>query len=128
MAEGFLNRLGAGRFEARSAGTEPGKLHPLAVEVMAEEGIDVSGQRPKAVDDFVQQRFEYVVTVCDDARESCPFFPNARNRVHWSFPDPSLATGTREERLSVFRRVRDAIRARVEQFAAAIPSEGDRSP
>ena len=128
MAEGLLNRLGTGRFEATSAGTEPSVLHPLAVEVMAEEGIDISGQRAKAVDDFVQQRFDYVVTVCDDARESCPFFPNARNRVHWSFPDPSRAEGTPEERLAVFRAVRDAVRTRVEEFLAAIPPQGGHLP
>jgi arsenate reductase len=128
MAEGLLNRLGAGRFEARSAGTKPSVLHPLAVEVMAEEGIDISGQRAKAVDDFVQQRFDYVVTVCDDARESCPFFPTARNRVHWSLPDPSRAEGTREGRLAFFRAIRDAIRTRVEEFLAAIPPQGGHLP
>ena len=70
---------------------------------MAEEGIDISGQRAKSVDDFVQQPFDYVITLCDDANETCPFFPNAAIRLHWSFPDPSLATGTEEERLAVFR-------------------------
>ena len=112
MAEGFLRRLGGSAFEAVSAGTEPGELHPLAVAVMAEEGIDISGQRAKSVDDFVQQQFDYVITVCDDANESCPVFPNARHRLHWSFPDPSAAGGSREERLAVFRTVRDGIRDR----------------
>jgi len=128
MAEGFLNRLGAGRFEARSAGTEPGTLHPLAVQVIAEQGIDISGQRAKGLDVFLLERFDYVITVCDDANEACPVFPNARSRLHWSFPDPSRVEGTREERLSVFRAIRDAIRARVEQFLAAIPSEEGRLP
>jgi len=113
MAEGFLRHIGAGDVEAVSAGTEPGELHPLAVEVMAEEGIDISGQRAKSVDGFVQQQFDYVITVCDDANEACPFFPNAANRLHWSFPDPSAAGGTREEKLAVFRTVRDAIRGRM---------------
>jgi len=128
MAEGFLNRLGAGRFEARSAGTEPGTLHPLAVQVIAEQGIDISGHRAKSLDAFLLERFDYVITVCDDANETCPVFPNARRRLHWSFPDPSRAEGTLEERLSVFRAVQDAIRAHVEQFLAAIPSEGGRLP
>jgi len=113
MAEGFLRHIGGDAFEAYSAGTEPGELHPLAVEVMAEEGIDISGQRAKSVDGFVQQQFDYVITVCDDANEACPFFPNAANRLHWSFPDPSAAGGTREEKLAVFRTVRDAIRGRM---------------
>jgi arsenate reductase len=128
MAEGFLNHLGAGRFEARSAGTEPGELHPLAVQVMAEEGTDISGQRAKSLDAFLLERFDYVITVCDDANETCPVFPNARRRLHWSFPDPSRAEGTLEERLSVFRAVQDAIKGRVEQLLAAMPTEEGRLP
>jgi arsenate reductase len=116
MAEAYLRHLGGDAFEAYSAGTEPGTLNPLTVEVMAEEGIDISGQRAKAVDDFVQQRFDYVLTVCDDAREACPFFPGAARRLHWSLPDPSAASGSREERLSVFRAVRDEVRRRVEEL------------
>jgi len=119
MAEGFLRHLGGDAFEADSAGTEPGALHPLAVEAMAEVGVDISGQRAKSVDDFVQQRFDYVITVCDDANESCPIFPNALHRLHWSFPDPSAATGSHEERLAVFREVHGGIRERMEQFAAS---------
>jgi len=95
---------------------------------MAEEGIAISGQRAKAVDDFVQQRFHYVVTVCDGANESCPVFPNARHRLHWSFPDPSRAEGTPEERLAFFRAIRDTIRARMEEFLAAIPPQGGHLP
>jgi arsenate reductase len=116
MAEAFLRHLSRGAVKAASAGTEPGKLHPLAVQVMAEEGIDISGQRAKPVDDFVQQRFDYVITVCDDAREAYPFFPRAARRLHWSLPDPSAASGSPEERLSVFRAVRDEVRRRVEEF------------
>ena len=118
MAEGFLNHLAVGRFEAQSAGTEPGALNPLAVQVMAEEGIDISNHHAKALDAFLSEPFDYVITVCDDANEACPVFPNARQRLHWSFPDPSRAEGTVEQRLAVFRAVRDAIRARVEQFMA----------
>jgi arsenate reductase len=121
MAEAYLNRLGVGRFEVRSAGTEPGTLNPLAVQVMADVGIDISGQRAKSIDDFVPQPFDYVITVCDDANESCPVFPNARHRLHWSFPDPSRAEGVPEERLAVFRAVRDAIRARIEELVTAAP-------
>ena len=119
MAEGLLRHMGGDAFEVASAGTEPGELHPLAVEAMAEEGIDISGQRAKSVDDFVRQAFDYVITLCDEANETCPFFPNARTRLHWSFPDPSTATGSHEERLAVFREVRDGIRVRVEQFVAS---------
>jgi arsenate reductase len=119
MAEGFLRHIGGDVFEAVSAGTEPGALNPLAVEVMAEEGVDISGQQAKSVDDFVQQQFDYVVTVCDDAKEACPFFPNVLHGLHWSFPDPSQVIGSREERLAVFREVRDGIRERVEQFVAS---------
>ena len=118
MAEGFLNHLAVGRFEAQSAGTEPGALSPLAVQVMTEEGIDISGHRAKSLDAFLSEPFDYAITVCDDANEACPVFPNARQRLHWSFPDPSRAGGTAEQRLAVFRAVRDAIRARVEQFMA----------
>jgi len=125
MAEGFLRYLGGSAFEAHSAGTEPGELHPLAVAVMAKEGIDISGQRAKSVDDFVQQRFDYVITVCDDAKEACPFFPNAANRLHWSFPDPSAAGGTREGRLAVFRQVRDGIRTRVDDLLRQLRSAGE---
>jgi arsenate reductase len=128
MAEGFLRHLSGGAVEVRSAGTEPGALNPLAVQVMAEEGIDISGHHAKSLDAFLQEPFNYVITVCDDANEACPVFPNARSRLHWGFPDPSRVEGTREERLSVFRAIRDAIRARVEQFVAAVPSEGDRLP
>ena len=116
MAEGYLRRLGGDAVEAVSAGTEPGELHPLAIAVMAEDGIDISEQYAKPVDDFVQQRFDYVITVCDDANEACPFFPNAANRLHWSFPKPSAVKGTPEERLAFFRDVRDGIRARVREL------------
>jgi len=125
MAEGFLRHLGGGAFDVYSAGTEPGKLHPLAVEAMAEIGVDISGQRAKSVDDFVQERFDYVITVCDDAKEACPFFPNAANRFHWSFPDPSAAEGTHKERLAVFRQVRDGIRTRVEDLLKQLRSAGE---
>jgi arsenate reductase len=123
MAEGFLNHLGAGRFEARSAGTEPGALNPLAVQVMAEESIDISGRHAKPLDAFLPEPFDYVITVCDDANETCPVFPGAQHRLHWSFPDPSRAKGTPELRLAVLRTVRDAIKARVDELLAAVGVE-----
>jgi arsenate reductase len=125
MAEGFLNQLGAGRFAAQSAGTEPGTLNPLAVQAMAEEGIDISGRHAKSLDAFQHEPFDYVITVCDDANETCPVFPGAQRRLHWSFPDPSRADGAPEERLAVFRTVRDAIKARIDQFLRAAGAQGE---
>lgn len=122
MAEGFLQARGGSRFAAFSAGTQPRTVHPLAIRAMAELGIDISeaaGHAAKGIDAFAGQTFDLVVTVCDDAAEECPFFPGARRQEHWGFPDPSAATGTEEERLAVFRQVRDAIGARVDAFIAA---------
>ena len=119
MAEGFLAARGGGRYAAFSAGTQPREVHPLAIRVMAEVGIDISaatGHWAKGLDEYTGQQFDLVVTVCDEAAEECPFFPGARRQEHWGFPDPSAATGTEEERLAVFRRVRDAIGARVDAF------------
>jgi arsenate reductase (thioredoxin) len=115
MAEGFLRALGSGRFDAASAGTEARGLHPLAVQAMAEEGIDISLQESKTLDQFVSEPFDLVITVCDEANESCPYFANAKERRHWSFPDPSAARGDDETRFAAFRDVRDAIRERIEQ-------------
>ncbi len=125
MAEGLLRSLGRDTFDAYSAGTEPSAVHPLAIAAMAEIGIDISRQRAKSVDEFVQQPFDFVITLCDEANEACPFFPNAATRLHWGFPDPSTATGTPEERLAVFREIRDSIRMRVKEFVAA-QSESQR--
>ena len=115
MAEGYLRALGSGRFEAVSAGTRARGLHPLAVQAMAEEGIDISLQESKSLAQFVDDAFDVVVTVCDEANESCPYFANAKERRHWSFPDPSAALGDDETRFAAFREVRDAIRERIEQ-------------
>lgn len=119
MAEGFLRARGGARFVAASAGTHPRTVHPLAVRAMAEVGIDISetaGHRAKGLDTFAGRPLDLVVTVCDEAAEECPIFPGARHQEHWGFPDPSAATGTEKERLDVFRRVRDAIGARVDRF------------
>jgi arsenate reductase len=115
MAEGLLRRLGGDRFEAHSAGTEATGVRPLAIQAMAELGIDISKQTSKTLDPYVDQGFDYVVTVCDDANESCPIFPNATHRLHWSLPDPSRATGNEAERLAVYRKVRDELRARIQE-------------
>jgi len=113
MAEAFLNELGAGRFQAFSAGTEARGLHPLAVQAMAEEGIDISLQESKTLDRFANEQFDLLITVCDEANEACPYFPNARERRHWSFPDPSAAVGDDAARFAAFARTRDAIRERI---------------
>lgn len=115
MAEGFLRVLKGDRYEAFSAGTEPRGVNPCAVRVMAEAGVDLSGHRSKSIDAFRGVSFDEVFTVCDSARESCPFFPGGARRGHRSFPDPSLLEGTEEEVLAGFRFVRDAIRAWIEE-------------
>ena len=113
MAEGLLRSLAGDRFEVFSAGTEETRVHPLAIEAMREIGIDISAHRSKTLDEFQGQPFDVVITVCDRANESCPFFPGNTERLHWSFDDPGAATGTDDERLEVFRRIRDAIRTRL---------------
>jgi arsenate reductase len=114
MAEGFLRAFGGDRFEVASAGTEARGIHSFAIQAMAEEGIDVSTHESKTIDRYLGEPFDLVITVCDDAAEACPVFPNARARRHWSFPDPSSATGDDEQRFAVFAEVRDAIRERIE--------------
>lgn len=118
MAEGFLRHLAGERFDAFSAGTKPVGLNPDAVKVMKEAGIDISGQRSKNVSEFIGQRFPYVVTVCDTAKESCPIFPGAFRTLHWSLPDPAAAEGSFEERVEVFRQVRDEIEQHIREFIA----------
>ena len=113
MAEGFLRAMAGDRFEAGSAGTEKTSVNPLAVRAMAELGIDLGGHTSKVYADVEVPAWDYLITVCDDANERCPWVPGSVQRLHWSFPDPSRATGTEEERLVVFRRVRDQIQARL---------------
>jgi len=115
MAEGLLRHLAGDRFDASSAGTEATHIRPLAIRAMAEQGIDISHQESKTLDRYLGQSFDAVITVCDQANEACPVFLGAKERLHWSFPDPSRATGTEEEQLAVYRDVRDAIRTRIEQ-------------
>src|SRR5919197_3762117 len=115
MAEGLLRQLGGDRFQVFSAGTEATQIRPLAIRAMAELGIDISGQESKILDRYLDQPFDKVITVCDQANEACPIFFGAKERLHWSFPDPSKATGTEQEQLAVYRQVRDAIRERIER-------------
>jgi arsenate reductase len=113
MAEGFLRTMAGDRFEAGSAGTEKTSVNPLAIRVMAELGIDLGGHTSKLYADVASEAWDYLITVCDDANERCPWVPGSVQRLHWSFPDPSRATGSEEERLAVFRRVRDQIQERL---------------
>ena len=113
MAEGLLRHLGGDRFEAHSAGTEATHVRPLAIRAMDEVGVDISAQESETLGRYLREPFDYVITVCDEANEACPFFPGASERLHWSLPDPSKAQGTEEERLEVFRRVRDDIEDRI---------------
>ena len=118
MAEGILRSLASDRFEVASAGTHPAGLNPLAVQAMDEIGIDISQQHSKSMDAFVEQRFDYVITVCDRAKESCPIFSSATTTFHWSFDDPAAAEGSEDARIAVFRRVRDEVQHRLRLFLA----------
>ena len=111
MAEGLLRHDAGDRFEVESAGTKPGHVRPEAIAVMKEIGIDISGHRSKHVDEFAGQSFDYVLTVCDNAKESCQIFPGHGNRIHKAFEDPAALEGSEQDRLALFRRVRDEIRA-----------------
>jgi arsenate reductase len=115
MAEGLLRHLAGDVFEVFSAGTEPRGLSPVAVAVMGEIGIDIAGHRSKSVDAFLGQEFDYVITLCDEAREACPVFPGAKRHLHWGIPDPAAAEGSGAA-LEAFRRARDEIRRRIEGF------------
>lgn len=119
MSKAYLSYLAADRFEAHSAGFEPGTLNPLAAEVMKEVGIHISGNQTKSVFDYFKHGvlFDYVITVCEAATaEKCPIFPGITKLLHWSFDDPSAAGGTHEEKLVVFRKIRDEIKTTVETF------------
>lgn len=116
MAEGLLRHAGANRFNVWSAGTHPTYVRPEAVAVMKELGIDISGHRSKVVDEFVGQEFDYIITVCDNAKETCPVFPGKAERLHWSFEDPAAVEGSDDQRRAAFRKVGDEIRARIGQF------------
>ena len=110
MAEGLLRHDAGQRFEVESAGTKPSSVRPEAITAMCELGIDISGHRSKSVEEFDGQHFDYVITVCDSARETCPVFSGAAEKLHHSFEDPAALNGSEEERLALFRRVRDELR------------------
>jgi arsenate reductase len=116
MAEGLLRYDAGDRFEVFSAGTKPSQVRPEAVAVMGESGIDISGHRSKSVQEFTGQPFDYVLTVCDHAKESCPIFPTRTVTIHHSFEDPADLNGSEEDRLALFRRVRDEIRKYLKTF------------
>lgn len=125
MAEGLFRNEGGDRYEVFSAGTRPSTVRPEAIAVLAEIGIDISGHRSKSVEEFVGQPLDLVITVCDNAKESCPVFPGRTLRLHWPFEDPAHVKGTEEERKAAFRKVRDQIRQRIRAFLAQEKSSGN---
>jgi arsenate reductase len=124
MAEGLLRYIADDRFEVFSAGVEPTSVRPQAIEAMSEIGIDIASQRSKSVDEFAGQEVDYVITVCDNARERCPIFPGRTKQMHWSFDDPAEASGSEEEIIAVYRRVRDEIDGRLREFTRELELAG----
>jgi arsenate reductase len=120
MGEGLFRKEGGTEYDVVSAGTAPSRVRPEAVKVMNEIGIDISGHRSKSIDEFAGQHFDYVVTVCDNARDQCPIFPGRAERIHWSLEDPAAVQGSEPERLAAFRRIRDELHHRVRDFLARI--------
>ncbi|MEX1296323.1 MAG: arsenate reductase ArsC [Candidatus Limnocylindrales bacterium] len=116
MGEALLRAKGGDGFIVESAGTEPSEVRPLTLRVLAEAGLPTDGLRSKSVQEFMGRQFDYVITVCDSARQNCPVFPGEGDRFHWGYPDPSAATGTEEERLEAFRKVFTAMAQRVDLF------------
>ena len=116
MAEGLLRHDARDLFEVFSAGTKPSQVRPEAIAMMRELGIDISGHRSKSVEEFTGQHFDYVITVCDNAQESCPVFPALTTRIHWSIEDPATVEGSEAQRFEAFRRIRDELRRRVRDF------------
>ncbi len=116
MAEGLFRQAGGDRYEVFSAGAKPSLVRPEAIAVMDEIGIDISGNRSKSVDEFAGQELDLVITVCDNAKESCPVFPGGTQRLHWPFEDPAALAGSEEQRLAMFRSIRDQIQARIKRF------------
>jgi arsenate reductase len=126
MAEGWLRHLYGDRYEVHSAGTQATYIRPQAIHAMAETGIDISRHESKTLERYLNQPWAYVITVCDDANEACPTFPGGKVRLHWSFPDPSRATGSEDEQPAVYRQVREAIRERIEAFVTSKASVSSR--
>jgi arsenate reductase len=122
MAEGLLRHEAGDAFEVFSAGTKPTAVRPEAIEAMSEIGIDISAHRSKSVDEFAGRQLDYVITVCDNAKESCPIFPGETTRLHWPFEDPAAVQGSEEERKAVFRKIRDQIHGRIMVFLRELSS------
>jgi arsenate reductase len=120
MAEGLMRHLADDRFEVFSAGLNPSYVRPEAIKVIAELGVDISNHSAKSVAEFLDQDFDYVITVCDNANEQCPVFPGKTKRIHWGFDDPAAATGDERTRLATFRRVRNEIKIRLEEFIDSV--------
>jgi arsenate reductase (thioredoxin) len=116
MAEALVRRYGGGDFEVHSAGTEPKGINPLTLRVLAEAGIDASWARSKSVNEFLDEKFDFVITVCDQARQICPVFPGVHESLHWGYDDPAAVEGTDEERLAAFRRVLIGLSERINLF------------
>jgi arsenate reductase len=116
IAEGLMKLMGGEQWEVRSAGILPSYVHPLAVRVMEEVGIDISKQSSKSQDLFLKEEFDYIITLCDHAAKACPNFPGQGNRLHWSIEDPAMSIGTMDERVALFRKARDEIKTRIERF------------
>src|SRR5690606_3963844 len=119
-ADGLLKALTGGRMEVSGAGSNPSVVNPLAIQAMAERGIDIAGYRSKHLSEFLSQPFDYVITVCDNAAETCPLFPGRAERIHWSFPDPAAVTGTEQAQLQAFRTVRDDLEAALRQWLVTL--------
>ncbi len=120
MAEGLLRHWAGDRFEVLSAGTDPQAVHPLAVEIMGEIGVDISGHSSKSVKKFLDREFDYIITVCDRANETCPLFPGRAKRIHWNLKDPAQAEGNETEKLKAFRQVREELISRIEAFLSSL--------
>lgn len=121
MAEGLLRAIAGDQFDVFSAGARPSMVNPLAIQAMDERGIDIRLHRSKSLNEFLDQPFDYVITVCDNAAEVCPVFPGPARRIHWSFPDPAAVEGSEEARLAAFRQVRDAIEEQFKTWLATSP-------
>jgi len=116
MAEGLMKSLGSGKWDVRSGGTFSSFVHPLAIRVMEEIGIDISQHKSKSMNPFLNEVFDYIITLCDEAADSCPAFPGGGKRIHWPLEDPAAALGSMEERLAVFRRIRGEIKRKIDEF------------
>jgi arsenate reductase len=127
MAEGLLRHEAGNVCEVFSAGTKPSHVRPEAIAVMREVGIDISGHRSKSVEEFAGQDFDHVITVCDNAKESCPIFPATTKRIHWSLEDPATVQGSEEERLAAFRRIRDELRRDLQHFVQILKTSVSKS-